>query len=303
MSSYRTLCPAKINLGLRVLYRRADNSYHQIESIFIPIDFGDTLEILLDEKSPGQFSLQTEYSMAEEFRKEVEQVSEKGNFTQNLIYKAWKRLRELIPLPGMSFRITKRIPPGAGVGGGSSNAGSVILYAIKKGWISFDHGSQLASGLGADIPFFLRESPCWVTGIGEILEPIQVGKGWGILYFPKIHLDTRWMYGELKKSLQPPIPSKTWKELGESLTLAVELGQWKLLRSLVRNEFEDVAFHYHPELKNFLQIFLERGADYASMTGSGSALYALFSQVDSRDKAFEEWKAEFPLESFFPFSF
>lgn len=321
-SNYYIFSPAKINLGLKILYKRTTDNYHQIESIFIPISFGDDLIIQTIPYSHSPFpskypfSLQTQWDMPQSFREPLVEVFSRQP-SQNLMGKAWYRIQALLTcyentynelnesIPCFEFhcKITKRIPAGAGLGGGSSNAASLLLFALEKNWITPSQAEELARELGADVPFFLKRQPAWVTGIGDVVEPISVGQGWGILYPPGIFFSTAVMYEALKKSLQKPLPSKPWKEQEREIVLAIERGDWKSLQGKLTNDFEEVAFQLEPGLAKLSEWFLQSGAEYVSMTGSGSALYALFSSREKRNQAYNHWTEHFPNQWMIPFSF
>lgn len=302
--------PAKINLGLHIPYKRIEDGYHQIESVFLRLDFGDTIEIepigptdSSDPRTPG-FRLTTNIHLSQARAQPILEVSEKGDPTQNILFKTWQTLQNIqADLPPVHVRLTKRIPPGGGLGGGSSNAACLLLYAAHLNYVSLSSIHSIAPKLGADIPFFLQDSHAWVTGIGEILEPIQVARGYGAFLVPPISLPTGEMYANLKKSLQKAHPSKTWKEQEGTVSLAVETGDWLSLRSKLFNDFETVAYGIHPPLQKIRDGFLDNGAEYSAMSGSGSTIYGLTRTLNESHRLAEAMRKQFPEHELHTFSF
>lgn len=252
-----TLRPnAKINLGLLIKGKRPDG-YHELETIFLPAPLHDTL--ILTENS----NLNTP-----ELR--LQGISLQGNPQDNLCIKAWKRLKEKCPnLPAVEMELEKKIPAGAGLGGGSSDAAFVLkglieLFSLK---ISDKDLLNIAVSLGADVPFFLTNRPCLATGIGEILEPIDLSLPGEIrLVLPPIFSDTRLAYQHLDYF-------QTHPELHLMQLVQKPYESWK---SEIPNDFESSVFQRFPELQSAKENLYAAGAIYASMSGSGSALYGIF---------------------------
>ena len=280
--------PAKINLGLEVHHKRLEDGYHYISSIFIPISFGDTLVF---EKSSHNRLVSINNLPRASFR-EFEKVSERGDVTKNLLWKVFLDLEDAMT-SGVTVHLTKNIPSGAGLGGGSSNAASLLRYLQKEFSIEENRIFNTARKLGADIPFFLKSIPMLVTGIGDILQPVRIGNGFGILIVPDIMISTAPAYGELKRTLQGDPPPKNLSGLSEEVLAALAESRWEMAGALV-NDFEGVVFNRHPEFVRVKDVLHEKGALYASLSGSGSAIYSLFGDEKVCNDVLEELKSAFP---------
>jgi 4-diphosphocytidyl-2-C-methyl-D-erythritol kinase len=296
---------AKINLGLEIPFRRPDG-YHEIRSIFIKINFGDdfsleTFPLGKDEISEFQLISKNELT-AKKFQL-FENVSERGDLSKNILTKAYLKLFPFLKKKvGVRVRLTKRIPPEGGIGGGSSNAGSLLKELFPLTNLTLSEQIELAKTIGADVPFFLQEHHCIVKGIGEILEPIEIGSGFGVLAIPVVSLSTKAMYEGLQKSLQNTLDSKIWKTLTEDVIRNLQVGDWKSLKGKLENEFEKVAFQNHSDLKELKFRFLQNGAEYASLSGSGSCFYGLVSSKAAQDVLIDSMKAQFAEVNFLSFS-
>ena len=240
---------AKINLGLFITGRRSDG-YHLLETGFLPIPLCDALKlsVLSDE---------------EEDRLEVVGGIETGALSDNLV------LRAVRPFPALSLRLTKHIPSGAGMGGGSADA-SFTLTAVNELCalgLSPEKLEQIALGLGADCPIFVRNQPALGRGIGEVLTPLTLPQLAGYhltIVKPEVHIST----AEAFRGLLPIEPRETSLEV----LLNQPVSSWS---SSVINDFEPSLFPRYPELKEIKAELYRLGADFALMTGSGAALYAL----------------------------
>lgn len=296
------LSRAKINLGLRILFRREDG-YHEIQSIFVPIQWGDTMEFTIQDNS--DCVLESENLLPDYKKQDFETVSERGDFQKNILFKVWQKMREFqTNLPGVNIHLTKRIPTQAGLGGGSSNAASLIRFLLPyMGHQASATFQEKIPFLGADIPFFLQDNPCLVGGIGDKLAPVELASGRGILCFPDCNLDTKLMYSNLKKPLQKGMVFETWKSLENEIWSALSQGDWKALKGKWGNDFEPVAFSMFPLLGKIKESFLSWGAEYSAMTGSGSCIYGLFSEEEGMESALQKAKAEYPNLSFSGFYF
>lgn len=243
---------AKINLGLRILEKRADG-YHNICSFFYPINYRDALEITPSEKfSFTQTGLRV-----------------KGSIEDNLCIRAYRLITETIPLPPVNIHLHKAIPMGAGLGGGSSDA-AFTLIALNKLFHLNISSSQLqkhASKLGADCPFFINNSPSIGRNIGDVLKPIQFSlSGYFIaLITPNIDIPTREAYNRVRVSGYDDVEK----------TIYSGIKNWK--DSLI-NDFEYHIFNNFPILKKIKSTLYDNGAIYASMSGSGSSIYGIFPE-------------------------
>lgn len=245
--------PAKINLGLRILRKRSDG-FHDLETCFYPLySHCDTLEMLVSEVS----SLQ------------VYKADWSGEVEKNLVWKAMELFRQAEPdLPPMQWHLLKNIPSGAGLGGGSADAAYALrLMAAHCNWPADDKRlHEMAAKLGSDCAFFLLDEPAIGLGRGEILEPFPVDlSAFEIkLVLPGIHISTAEAFSNVTPH-EPEIPLK------DILLKPVE--SW---RELLVNDFEKSVFSLYPELKNAKDKLYADGAVYASLSGSGSALFGLF---------------------------
>lgn len=254
----------KINLGLHVVARRPDG-YHNLETIFVPAAICDELEL----------------AVSEHFEFHQDGIQIEGDREQNLCVKAYRlmaaRYGEKFPL---KMRLNKRIPFGAGLGGGSSDAAHVILM-LNEIWgigLKTEEMVPLAAQLGADCPFFLYNRPCYATGIGDVLEPLShpIRIPHLVIVKPDISVATADAYRGI-------IPH----ESTEDLRLAVQepIERW---RGSIGNDFEATVFEKHPMLADLKEALYRMGAKYASMSGSGSAMFAIFDRAaDKPDGEFE----------------
>ncbi len=256
---------AKINLGLLIGEERPDG-YHSIETIFHRIDLFD--EITLDRST------------------EITVVTARTNVPsdeRNICYKAAQALREHLGIgEGVAISIKKDIPVGAGLGGGSADAGAVLrnLPAFWGRSVPLNVLQAIALNLGSDVPYFLGSGTALARGRGEVLEYFPLDIPYSILVcFPNIHVSTGWAYRNI--SPQRSIGNTHLKEI-----LLDGLRNPPALSHRLRNDFEPVVFSAWPEIERAKEAMLRGGAGYASMSGSGSALYGFFSD-ESRAKALE----------------
>lgn len=246
---------AKINLGLNVVSKRADG-YHNLETIFYPIPIYDALEVLI---SPNLASRYEFTSSGIEMDCSVE---------KNLCIKAYNLLAKDFELQPVLIHLHKHIPMGGGLGGGSADA-TFMLVALNTLFsldISDDKLINYAVQLGADCPFFVKNKACFASGIGEVLEPINLSlKGYYlVLANPNIHIST----AEAFSNISPKAPVVSILE-----HIAKPQVEWK---NLLKNDFEESVFPAHPEIKIMKERFYADGALYVSMSGSGSSVYAIF---------------------------
>jgi len=246
---------AKINLGLNVIEKRSDG-YHNIESIFYPVDLCDALEIIDSEDGKTHF-VQTGLMF-------------EGDAEDNLVMKAYRLLERDFTLPPLNIYLQKQIPFGAGLGGGSSDAAFMLkmLNEYADLHLSFEQLESYATRLGADCAFFIHNKPALVEGIGNVLTHIDFSLyDYKILIEkPEVGVSTREAYSRIK-------PRK--RELSHLDIIRMPIIEWK---HLLFNDFEDALFDSFPEIKQLKQAFYEKGALYASMSGSGSAVFGIFDK-------------------------
>lgn len=247
---------AKINLGLYVTQRRPDR-YHDIESIFIPVGWNDILEIVPSEtstKNPRLFLSGNSLDCPVE---------------KNLVYRIIQKLEQLHGtwLPVDVF-LRKVIPDGAGLGGGSSDVAFTVktLNEIYRLGMSDTLMEEIVMTVGSDCAFFIRNTPAFVTGRGEIMKPIVVPlNSWQILLVkPSQSISTAQAYA----GITPKAP-----EFALQWAVKQPVSEWK---DIIFNDFEPVAFNYFPFMKDIKRQLYDFGASFASMSGSGSAFFGLF---------------------------
>ncbi|MBR4533284.1 MAG: 4-(cytidine 5'-diphospho)-2-C-methyl-D-erythritol kinase [Bacteroidaceae bacterium] len=253
---------AKINLGLNVVRQRPDG-YHDLETIFYPIPLQDALEVQeLVEPSP-------EAIVGSRHRFRLAGTPLGGNPAENLVMRAVALLEEDFELPPLDIFLYKHIPAGAGLGGGSADAAFTMLLINEKfqlGLSDDDLMRRLAS-IGADCPFFVLNRPCFATGIGDELTPIDLDlSGWHlVLVKPDITVSTREAYAAVTPQ-EPLLPL--------DYVTRRPVSEWQ---SLMHNDFEHSVFLQYPEIAAIKDRLLDLGATYAAMSGSGSAVYGLFT--------------------------
>ena len=268
------LAPAKINLGLEVLSERADG-YHDISTLFLRV--GEPHDALTA-------------THAVFFRATCSDPSLPMD-DGNLVLRAARTFEQFTgaPLPHLLVQLEKKIPMGAGLGGGSSDAAAMlaILREHSSHKIAEAGLFQLAAKIGADVPFFLSGSQAAAArGIGEILAPLEVEIPGSILIVvdPSIHVSTREAYAMLS-----PTPKAASVEYQKFFANPPKLKSWK--EKLV-NDFEPGIFRLYPKLAELKHALYARGAGFALMSGSGSAVYGIFEQVELALKAKDLFESE-----------
>lgn len=247
---------AKINLGLNIVEKRPDG-YHNLETIFYPINLQDALEVTRRENNDKEYTLHISGSSLE------------GEPEDNLVVKAYKLLKKDYPgLLPVDIHMYKHIPAGAGLGGGSSDAACMIKLLNDKFslGLSTERMEEYAVKLGADCSFFIRNKPVFATGIGNLFEPVELSlKGYHIILIkPDIFVSTRDAFAEIK----PVRPAVSLKEIVKQ-----PMKTWK---NSMKNDFEDSVFKKFPEIAAIKDELYDLGAVYAAMSGSGSSVYGIF---------------------------
>lgn len=276
---------AKINLSLKVLGRRPDG-YHELRTIFQTISLADWLEI---EFEPGP-------------RRSVELVSS-VEFPDNLVVRAARALMDKANLRGrVRLVLDKRIPVGAGLGGGSSDAAAVLLAlpALAGVPVPFGELAALAAALGSDVPFFLHGGTALGLGRGTELYPLpEARKMSGVLVAPEVRIATKDAYRALRRKLttglRSPIMDK-FQALSWLLDRGLSPETWS---ALGENDFEEFAFSRYPELAAVRRTLMKAGAMPVMLSGSGSALFGIFAEPQPK----ESWRGRFPNAVAEPFRF
>ncbi len=251
----------KINLGLNVGDQRADG-YHNLETVFYPIPLNDALEIV---RAPVDSN--------EAIRFSCSGLQIDGNPEQNLCIKAYRLLKnDFKELPPVQMHLHKTIPMGAGLGGGSSNGASALKLLNDQFRLGLreDQLRTYALELGSDCPFFIKNEPCFATGRGDQLQRIDLDlSAYSItLVNPGIHVNTGWAFTQLRLR-----KSKTGQTFNLKTLPQLPVNEWK--HQLV-NDFEAVVFEQHPEIEKIKTQLYLAGAEYASMSGSGSTVFGIF---------------------------
>lgn len=246
---------AKINIGLQIIAKRTDG-YHQMSSIFYPLPIYDIIELLAIEEIEPTLNLRGDRVP--------------GHMRDNLCIKAYYLLQKEYGIPTVSIDLIKQIPIGAGLGGGSADASFVLkgLNELFQLGLDYKQMQRYAAQLGADCPFFIENIPVLATGIGTDFKntEIQLEHYFIAVIMPEFHISTAQAYSMVKP--QPPDVN-----LEEAIRLPIQ--EWKYH---IRNDFEEGIFDMYPILKEIKEALYLRGAIYASMSGSGAAIYGIFWQ-------------------------
>ena len=276
---------AKINLDLRVLHKRPDG-FHELRTIFQTISLADRIEV--------------------EYQRGRAKVELKSNIDipGNLILKASDLVMRAARASGqLRIRLTKRIPMGGGLGGGSSNAAAMLLALPKllNKKLPLEKLMELAAELGSDVPFFLMGGAAVGLGRGTELYPLpDVPASPGLLITPDIHSSTAAAYAALNRRPQDKLSAPIVNDF-QSVVLSA-CSPIPNPQSQPINDFETVVFHQHPQLKSIKGKLLKLGAWRAMMTGSGSALFGLFPSRELRDRAARLFFKDFVREQVYPFT-
>lgn len=261
----------KINIGLRILHKRPDN-YHNIETVCIPIKWCDILEIF-----PSN-TLSFTY----------EGLSIEGNIDKNLCVKAFKLLQNDYPekVKGARIHLHKRIPMGAGLGGGSANAAYTLMalnqiYHLDLSIMKSEKYTQL---LGSDTTLFLYNSPQFCYEKGEKTQCIDLSIPYPfIVIYPAIHSDTKQAYQNI--DYQNHEGKSLLKDINE-----IPIEHWK---THIHNDFEPSVGQIYPLIPELKEKLYYYGAIYASMSGSGSAVYGIFEKADTLKKVIQDLPEHF----------
>ncbi len=268
---------AKINLHLEVLGKRSDG-FHDIVSVFAPISLAD--ELLMQRKPD---------------KKECRVLSPLAELpAENTITRAYEEFKNFTGISeGVSVRILKRIPEGAGLGGGSSDAASVLrgLNDMFSTGLPEEDLRAIALKIGSDVPFFLGDGAAVVQGRGEEIKRVSVSSDYfGILIYPEIKSATPRAYSLLgRKESEILNPA-----FNPELFCGKDCREWPFF-----NSFEDVLFNEYPAIKKAKLDLLTYGADFALMSGAGSSVFGLFKDEKTAKNAYSKLFAEYPQCFFF----
>lgn len=251
---------AKINLGLNVLYKRADG-FHELESVFYPVNIFDSIEIL----------------DSNELRFSVYGIDIPGDTSDNLCIKAFKLLQSEFKIDNVHIHLLKNIPFGAGLGGGSSDA-AVVLKMLNTKFdlkLSIEQLENYAAQLGSDCAFFIKNSAQLASGRGEILKELNLDLSQKsfLLIKPNFGISTKEAYANIRTN-----------DKNESIEQIISdrVEEWQ---ARLKNDFEEALFPKYPILAQIKNQLYENSAIYASMSGSGSTMFGIFEDELSAQKA------------------
>jgi 4-diphosphocytidyl-2-C-methyl-D-erythritol kinase len=264
---------AKINLGLHVLEKRTDG-FHNIETVFYPVQWCDVLEIIPAEKKARA---------GVKFNATGLKII--GSKEKNLCVKAYNLLKEKYDLPPMQMHLHKLIPFGAGLGGGSADATQtlMLLNSIFNLSLNKKELEELAATLGSDCPFFIHNKPLLAKEKGNVFEEINLSlKDFFIaIVKPDVHVSTADAYSHVQLSSK----ENSLKEI-----IARPVKEWK---DVLVNDFEKTVFKKYPVINYLKEELYKCGATYASMSGSGSAVYGIFKNEVALKNQFTDYALRF----------
>ena len=258
--------PAKVNLMLEILKKREDG-YHELRTIFQKIDLHDTLHFSL-KKGKG-ISITTDHPNL---------PVGKGNLVDQAVRSILKRS----DYKGkVCIKIEKRIPIGAGLGGGSSNAATTLKAFNQLLELDFPKKELMKMGLeiGADVPFFFMEGAAIGSGIGERLKKIILPDLWYVLIYPNFEVLTHWAYQNFMLTKR-----RFHFNLHKFIKTPKEISR------LLRNDLEEVVSREYPQIETMKKIVCSAGALGSLMTGSGPTVFGIFSEEEGASEAYKKVK-------------
>ena len=278
---------AKLNLDLRVLGKRPDG-YHELRTVFQTISLGDSITIGFEFSKRSALHLDSSVDIPD-----------------NLVLRAAKLVMDELKIRAtVRISLKKKVPMGAGLGGGSSNAASILiaLPALAGKRLSLDRTVRFALGLGSDVPFFLYGGTALGVGRGTELYPLaDLPPHFALVVSTGVHVSTAEAYRALGRSNVTNALTSTedLPILGEFQSIAWRLSRSNLHQLPLKNDFEEPVFAIHPELRSAVRKLRRVGARPALMTGSGSAVFGVFPDSTTRDASC----SHFPAGTAFPVRF
>ena len=276
--------PAKVNLFLRVVGTRRDG-YHLIDTLIVPVSLYDVIEIRRVPAQPQQTSNPRITITCDDPTVPLGQ--------ENLAYRAAQLLlAKLDRRTNIDIHIQKRIPIGAGLGGGSTDAAATLvglnrLFNLK---LSAARLERLALRLGTDVPFFIRAHPARAHGIGEVLRPVRVlAVFWLVILYPGFPVTTAWVYRNLPKKLTKPTSGNS---------IRISLKRFDRLADVLVNDLESVTLERYPKIRSLKEKLLREGAAGGLMTGSGSAVFGVFGSKGLAQRAFDRLRTEEGVQAY-----
>ncbi|MBI4364550.1 MAG: 4-(cytidine 5'-diphospho)-2-C-methyl-D-erythritol kinase [Candidatus Latescibacteria bacterium] len=274
-TALRVRCPAKINLGFWILGRRPDG-HHEVDTILQAVSLED--EILLEASGGEGLALETR----------GRPILGEG---ANIVERAWYLIQDRAgrKLPGIRVTLTKRIPVGGGLGGGSSDAAGFLLGADRLLGLAIGGADLmgLASRLGADVPFFMRGGTARGTGRGDRVRHLcPAPPAWIVLATPPVAVSTTWAYGRARIRLT------LGRGAASMLAAALGHGRWDVIAPLLHNDFEDVVLPEFPAVAKLRRALHAGGALGSLLSGSGSTVFGLASTMEHARRLAERAAAE-----------
>lgn len=275
--------PAKVNLFLHFVNQRKDG-YHNLQTVFALLNWGDSISLSIASESTNQNEVEISG---------MENIAQESNHSStvllknNLMYKAVKAFSKAsgIILPAISIKIRKKIPMGAGLGGGSSNAASVLL-GLNQYYKALSHQEMLAIGanIGADVPVFINQQHAWAEGIGDELYPIQLQPIYILLALPNVSVNTALAFG-----------SEHLERLHEPLQRLQKISceDWS------HNHFEMVIRSLYPQVDNCFKVLGKVGKP--RLSGSGSSVFLAFKTQRQANIAMERLRTSTSTHQDLPF--
>ena len=255
---------AKINLGLSITEKRADG-FHNIETVFYPIGWNEALEVVVLD------SARTDKPSSKEFNLHLSGIPISGNTEDNLLFKAYQIIKKTKTLPPIDVYLHKTLPMGAGLGGGSADAAFFINLLNEQLALQLSETERIniAKQLGSDCAFFIKNKPVFAFEKGDVFKDIDLdlSQYYIVIIYPNVHSNTKEAYSLVK----PHQPNKSILEI-----IQQPITSWKLD---LLNDFEISIFDKYPIVEKTKNDLYDLGALYASMSGSGSAVFGIFEKL------------------------
>ena len=279
----RLFAPAKVNLYLRITGRR-DDGYHLLDSLMVPISLGDEVEVSRVDGPPGSLILHAD---------DPDVPLGDENTVRRAVHAFHERTGRDEPV---AVTIRKRIPIGAGLGGGSTDAAAALrgMNDLLGAGLSTEDLMALAVSVGADVPFFIGGKAARARGIGEELSPAgPLPRLWMVVLFPDFPVSTAWVYRNFQFKLTK---SSKNNNLNEKLDTPHEVAR------VMVNDLETVTIGRYPRIARLKERLEEEGAIGSLMSGSGSAVFGIFADEADAKRAFAGFEREKDVRGYLAFS-
>ena len=279
----RLFAPAKVNLYLRITGRRHDG-YHLLDSLMVPISLGDEVEISRVDGAPGSLALAAD---------DPDLPLGEDNTVRQAVRAFRERTGRLEPV---AVNIRKRIPIGAGLGGGSTDAAAALrgMNDLLGAGLSVEDLLALGLSVGADVPFFIRGESARARGIGEELSAVgPLPRLWMVVLFPNLAVSTAWVYRNFRSKLTKP---------SNNNNLVRKLDTPHEVVEVLVNDLETVTMGRYPRIARLKDRLNESGAIGSLMSGSGSAVFGVFADEAGARQAFTGFEGEKGFRAYLAFS-